>query len=338
MKDRLLLLLVLVLGLCSCQKGETEYDDSPQANLNALWTIIDQQYCFLDYKEQELGFSWADIRTKYSSRLNSKMSRAQLFEVLCQMVGELKDGHVNISSSVDLGRNWSWKEDYPLNLDEEVRNAYLQNDYNLAAGLKYRILPDNIAYVVYESFQSAIGEGNLDDMFFGLRMCNGMILDIRGNGGGELTNVEKLASRFTNEKVLVGYRSHKTGTGHNDFSPLEAEYVTPSKGVRWQKPCVVLTNRSCYSAANTFVRDMKEMPLVAIMGDQTGGGSGLPFTSELPIGWSVRFSASPSYDAQKQQIEFGIAPDIPCSLDTEKVKQGIDSMIEEARVYLRVKE
>ena len=335
MKDRLLLLLVLVLGLCSCQKGETEYDDSPQANLNALWTIIDQQYCFLDYKEQELGFSWADIRTKYSSRLNSKMSRAQLFEVLCQMVGELKDGHVNISSSVDLGRNWSWKEDYPLNLDEEVRNAYLQNDYNLAAGLKYRILPDNIAYVVYESFQSAIGEGNLDDMFFGLRMCNGMILDIRGNGGGELTNVEKLASRFTNEKVLVGYRSHKTGTGHNDFSPLEAEYVTPSKGVRWQKPCVVLTNRSCYSAANTFVRDMKEMPLVAIMGDQTGGGSGLPFTSELPIGWSVRFSASPSYDAQKQQIEFGIAPDIPCALDAAKAAQGIDSMIEEAREFLK---
>lgn len=335
MKDRLLLLLVLVLGLCSCQKGETEYDDSPQANLNALWTIIDQQYCFLDYKEQKLGFSWADIRTKYSSRLNSKMSRAQLFEVLCQMVGELKDGHVNISSSVDLGRNWSWKEDYPLNLDEEVRNAYLQNDYNLAAGLKYRILPDNIAYVVYESFQSAIGEGNLDDMFFGLRMCNGMILDIRGNGGGELTNVEKLASRFTNEKVLVGYRSHKTGTGHNDFSPLEAEYVTPSKGVRWQKPCVVLTNRSCYSAANTFVRDMKEMPQVTIMGDQTGGGSGLPFTSELPIGWSVRFSASPSYDAQKQQIEFGIAPDIPCALDAAKAAQGIDSMIEEAREFLK---
>lgn len=333
MKDKLLLLLALVLGLCSCQKGESEYDDSPQANLDALWTIIDQQYCFLDYKEQELGISWADIHAKYSARLNPKMSRAQLFEVLCQMVGELKDGHVNISSSVDLGRNWSWKEDYPLNLDEEVRNAYLQNDYNLASGLKYRILPDNIAYVVYESFQSAIGEGNLDDMFFGLRMCNGMILDIRGNGGGDLSNVERLASYFTNEKVLVGYRLHKTGTGHNDFSPLEAEYITPSKGVRWQKPCVVLTNRSCYSAANTFVRDMKEMPLVTIMGDQTGGGSGLPFTSELPIGWNVRFSASPSYDARKQQIEFGIAPDIPCALDAAKAAQGIDSMIEAARGF-----
>ncbi len=334
MKDKLLLLLAFVLTLCSCQRGESDYDETPQTNLDALWNIIDRQYCFLDYKETQLGISWADIHAKYSARLNPRMSRAQLFEVLCQMIGELKDGHVNLSSSLDLGRNWSWKEDYPLNLDAELRDAYLQTDYNLAAGIKYRILTDNIAYVVYESFQNAIGDGNLDDMFYSLRMCNGMILDIRGNGGGNLDNETRLASRFTNEKVLVGYRSHKTGTGHNDFSPLEAEYIEPSKGVRWQKRCIVLTNRSCYSAANTFVRDMKEMPLVTVMGDCTGGGSGLPFSSELPIGWSVRFSASPHFDARKQQIEFGIAPDIPCSLDPDLAAQGTDSMIERARSLL----
>ena len=334
MKDKLLLLLAFVLTLCSCQRGESDYDETPQTNLDALWNIIDRQYCFLDYKETQLGISWADIHAKYSARLNPRMSRAQLFEVLCQMIGELKDGHVNLSSSLDLGRNWSWKEDYPLNLDAELRDAYLQTDYNLAAGIKYRILTDNIAYVVYESFQNAIGDGNLDDMFYSLRMCNGMILDIRGNGGGNLDNETRLASRFTNEKVLVGYRSHKTGTGHNDFSPLEAEYIEPGKGVRWQKRCIVLTNRSCYSAANTFVRDMKEMPLVTVMGDCTGGGSGLPFSSELPIGWSVRFSASPHFDARKQQIEFGIAPDIPCSLDPDLAAQGTDSMIERARSLL----
>ena len=289
MKDKLLLLLAFVLTLCSCQRGESDYDETPQTNLDALWNIIDRQYCFLDYKEKQLGISWADIHAKYSARLN---------------------------------------------LDEELRDAYLQTDYNLAAGIKYRILTDNIAYVVYESFQNAIGDGNLDDMFYSLRMCNGMILDIRGNGGGNLDNETRLASRFTNEKVLVGYRSHKTGTGHNDFSPLEAEYIEPGKGVRWQKRCIVLTNRSCYSAANTFVRDMKEMPLVTVMGDCTGGGSGLPFSSELPIGWSVRFSASPHFDARKQQIEFGIPPDIPCSLDPDLAAQGTDSMIERARSLL----
>ncbi len=330
---RTILLLIVVL-LSSCQHGELSYDATPQGNLDALWTIIDQRYCFLSYKEKELGFKWADIHAKYSAKLNPKMSRVQLFEVLCQMISELKDGHVNIVSGIDLGRNWSWKEDYPDNLNTELRQKYLGTDYHIGSGLKYTILPDNIAYVVYESFSDAIGEGNLSDMLSFLRLCNGMILDIRGNGGGELTNVEILSRRFTNQTVLVGFMSYKTGIWHDDFSAPRPEYITPSNGMRWQKPVVLLTNRSCYSAANTFVRNMKEMPLVTVMGDQTGGGSGMPFSSELPIGWSVRFSASPSYDARMQHIEFGIAPDIPSALDEALAAQGTDSMIEAARQYL----
>lgn len=330
----LLLLAPCFMLLSSCQEGDYAYDDTPQGNLDALWEIIDQRYCFLSYKEEQLGISWAQIHDKYSAMLNTQMSRIQLFEILCQMVSELKDGHVNISTSLDLGRNWSWKEDYPENLDIELRKQYLGTDYHIGSGLKYTILPDNIAYVVYESFSDAIGEGNLSDMLSFLSLCNGMIFDIRGNNGGELTNAERLSRRFTNDKVLVGYMCHKTGKGHDDFSEPRAEYIEPGQSIRWQKPVVVLVNRSCYSAANTFVRNMKEMPLVTIMGDQTGGGSGMPFSSELPIGWSVRFSASPSFDARMQQIEFGIEPDVEASLDEALAADGKDSMIEAARALL----
>jgi len=325
------ILLIFVAVLVSCQGSDYEYDDTPQGNLDALWTIIDQHYCFLTYKEQQLGFKWADLHAKYSAKLNPEMSRIQLFEVLCQMLSELKDGHVNLFTSLDMGRNWSWKEDYPENLDTELRQQYLGTDYHIASGLKYTILPDNIAYVVYESFSNAVGDGNLSDMLFYLQLCNGMIFDIRSNGGGELTYVERLSRRFTNEKVLVGYMCHKTGTGHDEFSDPQAEYIEPSEDIRWQKPVVLLVNRSCYSAANTFVRNMKEMPLVTVMGDRTGGGSGLPFSSELPIGWSVRFSASPSFDARMQHIEFGIEPDVPVGLNATQASEGKDSMIEEAR-------
>ncbi|MBP5595529.1 MAG: S41 family peptidase [Pseudobutyrivibrio sp.] len=331
---RLLIIITALFIVLSCQKGDYEYDATPQSNLDALWELIDQRYCFLTYKEKELGISWQEMRAKYSGKLNPQMSRVQLFEVLCQMLSELRDGHVNISTSLDLGRNWSWKEDYPENLDRELRDKYLGTDYHIASGLSYTILPDNIAYVVYESFSDGIGEGNLSDMIAWLRLCKGMILDIRGNGGGELSNAEKLSRRFTNDKVLVGYICHKTGRGHDDFSEPEAEYIEPSKDIRWQKPVVLLTNRSCYSAANTFVRNMKEMPLVTVMGDQTGGGSGLPFSSELPIGWSVRFSACPHFDARMQHIEFGIEPDIYASLDESLAAQGKDSMIEAARELL----
>lgn len=333
---RVLIGLMLLCLPFSCMEQET-YEDTPRGNFEALWQLIDQRYCFLDYKAEEIGLDWDRVHSRYARRISSGMSRSQLFEVLCEMLAELQDGHVNLYSSADMGRYWSWHEDFPANLDKELRRVqYLGTDYRIAAGMKYRILEDNIGYVVYESFGSGIGEGNLDDMFYYLRLCDGLILDVRDNTGGMLTYAERLSRRFTNERLLVGYTCHKTGMGHADFSKPEAEYITPSDGVRWQKPVVVLTNRSCYSATNTFVRNMKACgERVTLLGDRTGGGSGLPFTSELPCGWGVRFSACPMFDAQMNHIEFGIAPDVPCTLDSADLARGKDTLIEAARQRLR---
>lgn len=328
-----LLYILATVMLCGCVQ-EDEYQDTPEGNFEALWSIIDEHYCFLDYKKQTLGTDWDVIHSQYRQRLNTKMNNVQLFEVLAEMLAELRDGHVNLYASHDVGRNWSWYEDFPTNYYQDLQDAYLGTDYRIASGLKYRILPDNIGYVVCNSFQTAIGNGNLSEVMHYLRSCNGLIIDIRDNGGGDLTNAERLAARFTNEKVLTGFIQHKTGRGRNDFSSPEAQYLEPADGVRWQKPVVVLTNRRCYSAANSFVRDMRCCPQVTILGDQTGGGSGLPFSSELPNGWSVRFSACPMFDAQKQQIEFGIEPDIQVSLTDEDRARGRDTLIEAARTLL----
>ena len=61
----------------------------------------------------------------------------------------------------------------------------------------------------------------------------------------------------------------------------------------------------------------------------------MPFSSELPNGWSVRFSACPMYDADMQQIEFGIEPDIYVSLTQEDVARNKDTLIEKAREFLK---
>lgn len=332
---RLLICMLSALFLFPGCIREEEMDNSPEGNLYALWKIIDTRYCFLDYKEEALGFRWTDIYNKYNARLAGHPTKMQQFEVMCDMLAELQDGHVNLSSSADLGRYWSWFEDYPRNFNATVQEKYLGTDYRIAAGLKYRILDDNIGYIYYESFASGVGEGNLSEALHYLSTCNGLIIDVRNNSGGRLDYAERVASRFTNERLLVGYISHKTGGGHNDFSTPKAQYLTPYTGIRWQKKAVVLTNRGCYSATNTFVRDMKRCPKVTVMGDRTGGGSGMPFTSELPNGWTVRFSACPMFDADMQQIEFGIPPDREVALLTEDLLKGKDTLIEEARTFLR---
>ena len=326
----LLLLLLLLTTLTSCITNE-QYDNTPQGNFDALWTTIDEHYCFLDLKQSQLGVDWDEVRARHSPRIAHDMTSSQLFEVLASMLSELQDGHVNLSSAADLGRNWSYWEDYPTNFSSELQQQYLGHDYRIASGIKYRILDDNVGYLVYNSFSSAIGSGNISEALNYMRLCKGLIIDIRNNGGGQLSNAETLASHFTEEKTLVGYISHKRGPGRNDFSTPMPEYISPSPGIRWQKPVIILTNRRCYSAANTFVRNMLCFPNIRTLGDQTGGGGGMPFTSELPNGWTIRFSACPQYDTKMQHIEFGIPPTIPCQQSSQDAAQGYDTLIETAR-------
>ena len=329
------LFLILLVPLMAACVDEDEYDDTPQGNFEALWKIIDEHYCFLDYKQHEYGLDWQQIYNKYRVRVQGQLTDLQLFEVLTQMLGELRDGHVNLSTSYDYGRYWSWFENYPANVSDTLLRRYMGTDYKIASGLRYRILDDNIGYIRYESFSSPIGEGNIDEALMYMMLCQGLIIDIRGNGGGDLTYAELLAARFCKEKTLVGYTQHKTGKGHSDFSSLEPQYIEPSSNIRWTKPVVVLTNRQVFSAANEFTMYMKAMPMVKVVGDHTGGGAGMPFSSSLPNGWVVRFSAIPTYDAQRQSTEFGIDPDYYVSLSDEDVLKGRDTIIEFARQLLR---
>ena len=323
------LYIYILLFLVSGCIREEQFDNSPKGNFEALWKIMDEGYCFFEYKD----IDWDAVYRKYEPMITEDMSQDGLFEVLGNMLGELKDGHVNLYSASDMSRYWSWHEDYPRNFDIlTIENQYLGNSYRIAGGMKYTILSDNIGYVYYEDFSRAVGEGNLDEMLAYFAPCNGIIFDVRDNGGGTLTYAERIAARFTNEKVHTGYIMHKTGPRHNQFSQPKPVYVEPSNRIRWQKPVAVLTNRSAYSTTNEFANIMRYMPNAVLIGDRTGGGAGLPFTSELPNGWGVRFSASPHLDAEKNHIEFGIEPDIKIDLTSLTLH---DDIIEEARKTLK---
>jgi C-terminal processing protease CtpA/Prc len=263
------------------------------------------------------------------------MDNDGLFKLMGLMLAELKDGHVNLSSAHDVTRYWEWQENYPANFDPYLQQYYLGKDYGIASGMRYKIMEDNVGYIYYGSFSNDVGQGNLDQVLNRMAICRGLIIDVRSNGGGSLANVERIASRFFNERRLIGYISHKIGPGHDDFSGLYPKYIESSDRVRYQKPVVVLTNRGCYSATNEFASIMKYAPNVTVMGDKTGGGSGLPFTSELPNGWSVRLSVSPMFNAEKEHIEFGVEPDMYVSMLEEDKAKNKDTIIEQARELLK---
>lgn len=333
----LLFSLTLSTVLAGCHEVE-EYADDPRGNFEALWTILDEHYCFFKQKD----IDWDEIHDRYSRQIHDEMTSRQLFLVCSNMLNELRDGHTNLSAPFETSYYRKWWSDYPQNFNQRLIQQYYFNfNYSQLGAFTYGTLIQGYGYIGYSTFSSGIGEGNLDYILAILSYTNGLIIDVRDNGGGDLLNVETLVRRFIDRKTLAGYICHKTGPGHEEFSEPYPYYYEPAPAGRimWAKPVVVLANRSTFSAANNFVSVMKQIPNVTIIGSTTGGGSGMPYSSELPNGWGVRFSACPITDAEGNWTEFGVEPSEGCAVDMDPLDElnGHDTILDFAIAYLQSK-
>ncbi len=326
--------VLLVCGimtlLASCN-DETTYPDDPYGNFDALTHIIDTRYCF--FREKDID--WSEVSRRYRSKITPETGTLELFEICSAMLDELKDGHVNLSSRFNTSYYRAWWSDYPQDFDlRTLQQYYLEFNYGSTSGMYYKIFPEsNTGYIYYPSFSSGISETSLDYILAILYDCDSLIIDIRNNGGGLLTNIDILIGRLIDKEIPGGSISHKTGPGHDDFSkPFPITYKSsPKERIHFlDKPVFVLTNRSCYSAANAFAAIAKSLPNVRLVGARTGGGGGLPITSELPNGWSIRYSASPLYGPDGEITEFGIdpSPGLECHSPAEELAAGKDAILD----------
>jgi Peptidase family S41/Tricorn protease C1 domain len=321
--------LALICLFTACIEEPAVIPNTAEGNFEALWKIIDTRYCYLDYKH----INWDSIHIVYKQALKQDTTSEGVFDLMDRMLDELKDGHVNLYSDFNRSRYWNWYTDYPANFSSSIiySDRYLGENYRIAGGLRYgKIENGTIGYVYYGDFTDAFTDANVSSVFKYFSSCKALILDVRNNGGGSLDYSETLASYFFDKATVTGYIRHKLGSGHSSFSN-PVEIITPShKNIKWLRPVLVLTNRLSYSATNDFVNRMKMAPYAQIVGDKTGGGGGMPLSSELPNGWMVRFSAVPMFNAKMENTEWGIDPDVRITMaDTAKF---IDPIIEKAIV------
>lgn len=323
-------IILLAIGVTSCHDAP-DYKDDPYGNFDALADIVSQRYCFF----AEKGIDWDAKCREYRAYVKPDTKQLELFNICAALLDELQDGHVNLSSRFNTSYYRKWWSDYPQDFNlRTLQQYYLGFDYMQTTGISYKMLDEDIGYMYYPSFSSGISAVNLDYILAILYESKGLIIDIRDNGGGTLTNINQLVGRFISEKTLGGYIRHKTGPEPDAFSdpyPIEYEAASDTKHVKYmEKPILVLTNRSCFSAANDFVAVMKTLPNVRIVGARTGGGGGLPFSSELPNGWAIRFSACPINDKYDQTTEFGIDPSPGCEVHctSEELASGKDAILD----------
>lgn len=305
-------------------------ESNSKAIFDHLWADIHNRYSFFEEKQ----IDWEAKREIYSPLIYEGMDPFELFDVLGEMLAELEDGHVNLLSSFNRSRNWSWYEDFPLFYDEElIYDEYLKTDYRIIGPLHAQTV-ENMLYVRNSSFERKLTARHMDEIVRLMQFHEGLIIDVRNNGGGNLLNALNIASRFTEEEVTYARQRFKSGSGKSDFTPWAPLRIIPDSGEKYLGKVAVLTNRKSFSTTTFFAQMMQILPQARLFGDQTGGGGGTPVYAELPNGWTYRFSGSQTTDLNEAQLEFGVQVDVLLTHPMDQIIEK-DHIIEAAVDWLK---
>lgn len=330
---RFSIIVVLVISFYSCDKvllgPDPEHD--PEAVFVALWEGIDERYSFFAEKQ----INWDSLREVYQPLVAQTATDQALFKMLADLLFELRDGHTNLTTPFDQSRNWEWFLNYPPNFSNElVEQYYLRNNFQQLGPFRLQTI-DSVLYVYYPDFGESFSEDQLDILVREANSQRGLVLDIRHNSGGSLRLAERLAATFCAATLPYARTRYKTGKGRADFSDWETAVIQSRQAGVYSGKLALLTNRRCYSAANTFAHMISLLPQTIIIGDRTGGGGGSPAYAELPNGWTYRCSATQTVTLSGEQLEFGLPVDIPATLTFADETLGRDPIIDRALAWVK---
>ena len=149
----------------------------------------------------------------------------------------------------------------------------------------YDIIDNNKWYLRYASFGDDIETQHLTYLRDYFKDIKGLITDVRGNLGGASENVAQLLQLSLSEDLQMG----KTITRRDGILAEDEHNIEATDAFEmYNAPIVILTNRQCYSSCNVDASYASQLPNITIMGDSTGGGSGLAKAHELANGWQYR--------------------------------------------------
>lgn len=208
---------------------------------------------------------------------------------------------------------------------------------------EFKMLDGNIAYVKATSFGDDEPADRFAADFPEVLKANGLIFDVRLNGGGSSGVGWDMLRRVASAPFKGSAWSAPTYVGPYRAWGRKPEPVgepgatlTPIDGTRFEKPVVVLTSGRTFSAAEDFVIVFKAMKRGVVVGMPTGGSTGQPVNIRLPGGGSARFCSKRDVGPDGEEfVGKGIAPDILVTPTAADVRDGRDTVLEKALEILR---
>lgn len=279
--------------------------------------------------------NWDSLHRIYKPKADLAKTDEDISEILSPLLYSLKDRHTDVYTK---GKNViNYNPIYTRNFYgfNWIAKNYLPN-YRANGIIGYKLISPDVGYIYIYSFSDEDENKYtiIDQIIQEFGQVKGIIVDVRGNAGGNSNNGEVIACRFADQERTYAYVRHRINDSRTTLSDFIPRKVSPC-GSTFKGKVAVLINRYSYSATEDFILMMKSFPNSILVGDFSGGGSGTrPVFKELPQGWVCRVSTLLLCDSNKQPITKGIPPDFFVQTTKADSLKGKDTIIEKALTEL----
>jgi C-terminal processing protease CtpA/Prc len=218
----------------------------------------------------------------------------------------------------------------------------------------------DVLYLYFSNFalsQAGVNTQPVFNFFFNrlhsrTSALKGIIIDLRGNGGGEITDLDYLVGQMVTSQYTFGYTRYKNGVNRLDYTPWAPAVVKPWTGgsVNVTAPIVVLGDHLSVSMSELTIMAIKTLSNGKFIGTRTWGANG-PLTSSVYFdggqftiggsawgssGYMFVYTSSSAFKYLNGEIYegVGVPPDIYARETTAAYSAGDDLVLDAAMKYL----
>lgn len=208
-----------------------------------------------------------------------------------------------------------------FSLSHKVNEPQWDSSLGIRPELEFKVVDKKIGLLTIPHFQNNETTAFFDSVFPRISQTDGLIIDLRGNGGGNSGYADHIARHLIDRPIATDrwitrvYNPAFASWGLKEETySAQQDSMMPLDGIKpYLKPVVLLTDRGTFSAAEDFTALLKSAGRITQIGTATGGSTGNGVRVSLTGNGQIMANICSKHDVAPDGTEFvgiGLIPDV----------------------------